>query len=1854
MSRLRAHEPCLGAWWCDQRAKVQSILGRLRRRVARGVRHLLESHLRTFDLEPMEQRVLFNSDPTFVSAGVYPWNGTPDTMVVVDIDSDGDLDLVQQPAYQDPSYRLLTNDGTGQFSAPTLLPGSGRSGDLTFADVNGDGRLDLISAGSNSQQTIGISLGDPSGGFGAMSYFDAGVYPGTRVGVGDFDADGHVDLLTSHNNLVQTQLPDGSWLFQDGGLRLFRGHGDGTFDSPVNALTNTTGFWGFYGMSIARVEDINHDGDLDAIGLTEYGSIYLFTGQGNGLFTAGTISNLYSMSGEKTTWFGDLNFDGDLDLVTSDSMQLSVAMGRGDGTFAVNSLTVIQDYGFTIQSVALGDYTNDGYLDLLVDTSHYWAAVPWTRIATGNGDGTFDAFMDLTYPATPGVGILASGDFNGDGWADVAHSQAQGASNNGVVEILLSERGSINHGGPYTLNEGDEVLLDGSAEDPLVLNSMEWDFDYDGVTFDVDAVGAQPSYTAPDGPALRTIAVRAPAAGGGYDILQTLVIVRDVQPVISVTGDGSVEQGQSLTLNLSAVDPGDDPITQWVIDWGDETSPQTYAGDVTAVSHTYLFAGMYNVTATATNEDGSYPAPAFPVEVNQLVGDIAITGNPGPIDEGTFVELIADLGTNAPAVVTYAWSIRRNGVAYAPGVALDGPTLAFTPDDNGNYEITLTTMLDGLGERDAISFQVGNVEPQMSSVTAGGLSQEGQEVTLTGDILDPGHADSFVLHVDWGDDVVQDFTLAAGTTSFGSQIRHVYAEDSTQQPGGSYAIAVALTDDDGGSSQTTISHQVDNVAPSPEIRDIPANLQAGTAVHLNSVANDPGTVDQFTYAWSVTFNGQVVTTSIASTLDFTPGNNGVYDVILLVTDDEGASRTASCQLNVSPQAQIVGWPTTINEGQTVTVSAALNDPDGSESLTYTWTLRNAYTLQVYETQTGTQYVHEFRNDNYGLGIWDPFELVLEVADQQGRTGRDSRTFMVQDLPAVFMIVSMTENPVEGSPFQIIYTVTDPGPDDVSMVYWTVFGINTGFYQSSPTPNSMVAFTPPDNGPYYIDLHDIGGLGAPFFYSTSINVANVPPQVSLIDPPDQPIKDQPVTLVSSVTDPGVNDTFTYNWVVTHDGQPYVTGSTPNITFTPTEMGQYDVTLTVTDKDGGSGSVSHGMFVGLTTNIEGLPAEVTTGDAISLAAVVEGLGPDDVPLYVWTVSRNGQIVLTGDQSTLDFTADNNGVWSVQLRVIVDGQDLANDARTFHVSPMVELAGLPTQSPEGAVIALSAIVTDTDVDETFSYDWRITQDGDVVATSQSEAFNWMPTDDGQYQIALTVTDQYGSEVALNRTVSVTNVVPTLVLSGLPETLNEGNSVSLASAVTDPGILDTFTYAWTITRNGQSFLTAGTPSVSFTASDDGDYDVQLVVTDDEGGSATATGGFSVNNGVPTITQFIVPDEMDEGDAVMLTAHATDPAGAGDPLTYTWTVTRDGQVEVIHTGASFTYTPTDDGPTLVSLEVSDGDGGVSVQSATVAVHNLPPVVAIADVSEDPYAYSVGQTVHLIASAMDPGTADVLTYAWTIKQFGNIVAAGNNQTLDFVPTINGTYDIQLNVLDDDGAGAAANFSMLIALNVSITGPTTTGEGDSLTFDAVVNATEPGGYTYEWTVVRDGTELGSGTGQHLTYVPVDNGTYQVTVVVHDTHQGFGTSTLTVDVSNLPPSLAWDNPPAQATEGDTINVHVLASDPGINDSFSYHWRIDKDGVPLSQTTTSTGDLSFVPDDNGMYVVSVYAVDNDGGQSDTISTVLMIANASPTVTLELPEVAYKDLPTVVHALVSDPGVGDTFTYEWTVTRDGQIFVQ
>lgn len=131
---------------------------------------------------------------------------------------------------------------------------------------------------------------------------------------------------------------------------------------------------------------------------------------------------------------GDLNLDGNVDLVAENEEEDSVAvfLGRGDGTFQRASLTNFPTGAYPTGG-AIADFDRDGIPDVVTADYHGNSV----SVLLGVGDGTLGAPSHYPTEAGAQTSNLAVGDLNGDGRPDVVATNPA----TGSVSLFLGQPG---------------------------------------------------------------------------------------------------------------------------------------------------------------------------------------------------------------------------------------------------------------------------------------------------------------------------------------------------------------------------------------------------------------------------------------------------------------------------------------------------------------------------------------------------------------------------------------------------------------------------------------------------------------------------------------------------------------------------------------------------------------------------------------------------------------------------------------------------------------------------------------------------------------------------------------------------------------------------------------------------------------------------------------------------------------------------------------------------------------------------------------------------------------------------------------------------------------------------------------------------------------------------------------------------------------------------------------------------------------------------------------------------------------------------------------------------------------------
>jgi hypothetical protein len=296
----------------------------------------------------------------------------------------------------------------------------------------------VVNGGGVASSVVFFPIRQPSS---VMAFAQRQVFPGcTSVAVGDFNNDGILDV---------------AWSGPGGVLNVSLGNGKGGFQAPISS--------GNYGGPVMIPGDFNRDGNLD-LAIVGANSVQILLGDGHGNLTYKSF--ISAIGGNNSFAFADFNNDGILDVYLTGWMTIQkwfqINYGNGDGTFG-NGPTYSTSY--YAGPPTIGDFNNDGWLDLLVaelrqgSTDVFFGSsngfeergsLPGAGsgavadmnqdgrldlvgqcISLGKGDGSFTAGGCEPYGGTP----IAVADFNGDGYLDAALAGSQGSSPTLVIGL---------------------------------------------------------------------------------------------------------------------------------------------------------------------------------------------------------------------------------------------------------------------------------------------------------------------------------------------------------------------------------------------------------------------------------------------------------------------------------------------------------------------------------------------------------------------------------------------------------------------------------------------------------------------------------------------------------------------------------------------------------------------------------------------------------------------------------------------------------------------------------------------------------------------------------------------------------------------------------------------------------------------------------------------------------------------------------------------------------------------------------------------------------------------------------------------------------------------------------------------------------------------------------------------------------------------------------------------------------------------------------------------------------------------------------------------------------------------------
>ncbi|WP_353110612.1 Ig-like domain-containing protein [Salinisphaera dokdonensis] len=644
----------------------------------------------------------------------------------------------------------------------------------------------------------------------------------------------------------------------------------------------------------------------------------------------------------------------------------------------------------------------------------------------------------------------------------------------------------------------------------------------------------------------------------------------------------------------------------------------------------------------------------------------------------------------------------------------------------------------------------------------------------------------------------------------------------------------------------------------------------------------------------------------------------------------------------------------------------------------------------------------------------------------------------------------------------------------------------------------------------------------------------------------------------------------------------TGSgTPALTDTDTLQISYTPVADIVDDAASTGEdTAVNVDVLANDSFENPEAVITAVDGQALVAGGAAVGVSNGSVQLLA---NGQLRFTPDA---DFNGDTSFNYTVgtannsETATVTVTVDPANDAPVVS-DPLPDRSG---QDGGPLSVATAGAFSDVDAD-TLSYSATGLPDGLTIDADTGEITGRLPSDAslvGPYTVQVTASDGQGGSVTDTFVITSRNVAPT---ANADEAETGENAAVAGNVIAGDGAAngadvdggddadtlvvsqvggDAANVGEPVTGSGGgTFIVDANGDYSFDPGTDFDYlaagepattQVSYEISDGQGGTdiTTLTVTVTGTNDAPVVATPLEDQAGRDGDVVSVFVDgAFTDIDATDTLTYTVDNLPLGLSIDANTGeisGALAANASQDGPYTVTVTATDGAGEQAVSAFTWRVTNPAPV-ASAD----------------MAMAAENGTVS-----------GNVIAGDADGNGADVDGVNDSDDLDITRVGGDAD----------AVGIDVPGD----NGGTFTID------ENGDYTF--TAGGDFEYLSSG----------ETATTRVTYTVSDGQGGTDTSVLTVVVTGANDAPAAQPVPDQTgTDGESANFPTAGffDDADANDTPIY----TADGLPPGLTIDSaTGVISgqFAngasqggPNDDGIYNVTVFIDDDNGGTAQTTFT-------------------------------------------------------
>ncbi len=301
--------------------------------------------------------------------------------VFLDIDKDGDKDLLLNGDYFTPHTVLYRNEGNGIFSEmPDSFPDL-RNASIGIADIDNDNDLDILFTGVDYflNKVTELHLNDGSGNYSLSTTtpFKGGEDGDIEIFDADNDGDKDVLILGSYHYIAPKT--------EEANLYINNGAGQFTeVTHPINFLLNAD----------ILLADFDNDNDKDVFIVSkhdlEYPTATYHENFGNGFFSGSVITgDMFSHISSRQPLLIDINGDANMDVFiygkNSSSNYVSEIL-LNDGQAGFSYATVNPFDTLNILHAKVHDFNNDSFDDIAIVIKGMYNKYLYVYVNDGNGN----------------------------------------------------------------------------------------------------------------------------------------------------------------------------------------------------------------------------------------------------------------------------------------------------------------------------------------------------------------------------------------------------------------------------------------------------------------------------------------------------------------------------------------------------------------------------------------------------------------------------------------------------------------------------------------------------------------------------------------------------------------------------------------------------------------------------------------------------------------------------------------------------------------------------------------------------------------------------------------------------------------------------------------------------------------------------------------------------------------------------------------------------------------------------------------------------------------------------------------------------------------------------------------------------------------------------------------------------------------------------------------------------------------------------------------------------------------------------------------------------------------------------